>query len=272
LPCEPKLIVLYLLHLSKTGVSMAVINLAIAAITWKHTTQGYNSPCENNFVKEAIAGLKHRLAKPRSPKEPLSLNHLHNIIDSSNLKDLTELRNVVFFTLAFYAFLRFDEAVAIRVSHVTFNINHLEIIIPSAKNDQLREGNKVLVAKIDGDYCPYSLLKSYFETVDFDKKSEVLMFRRVIIKGDKKCLHPADLPLKYINVLDTSRRALEKIGLDSKKYGTHSLRAGGSTSAANSGLEDRLFQRHGRWKTVGSKNAYIKDNVDRLLSVTKNLK
>ena len=51
LPCEPKLLVLYLLHLSKTGVSMAVLNLAIAAITWKHTTQGFNLPCENNFVK-----------------------------------------------------------------------------------------------------------------------------------------------------------------------------------------------------------------------------
>ena len=33
MPANPKIIVLYLLHLSKTGVSMSVINLAFAAIT-----------------------------------------------------------------------------------------------------------------------------------------------------------------------------------------------------------------------------------------------
>ena len=171
LPCEPKLLVLYLLHLSKTGVSMSVLNLAIAAIAWKHTTLGFNSPCESNFVKEAIAGLKHRLAKPRSPKEPLALKQLHSIIDSANLTDLTELRNVVFFTLSFYAFLRFEEAVSIRFSHIVFCTNHFEILIPSAKNDQLQEGNKVVVAKMDGDYCPYKLLKAYLDLVGFKKNS-----------------------------------------------------------------------------------------------------
>ena len=34
---------------------------------------------------------------------------------------------------------------------------------------------------------------------------------------------------------------------DVSKISVHSLRAGGATSAANAGIADRLFKRHGRW-------------------------
>ena len=33
----------------------------------------------------------------------------------------------------------------------------------------------------------------------------------------------------------------------------HSLRAGGATAAANAGVPDRLFKRHGRWKSESAK-------------------
>ena len=101
--------------------------------------------------------------------------------------------------------------------------------------------------------------------------SDMLIFRRIITHQSIKSLHKEDLPLKYINVLDSFRKSLEKIGFNSTIYGTHSLRAGGSTSAANSGLEDRLFQRHGRWNSTSAKDSYIKESKTRLLSVTKAL-
>lgn len=42
--------------------------------------------------------------------------------------------------------------------------------------------------------------------------------------------------------------AFSVLGYDSKCFGTHFLRAGGATAAANNGVSDRLFKRHGRWK------------------------
>ena len=38
----------------------------------------------------------------------------------------------------------------------------------------------------------------------------------------------------------------------------HSLRAGGATSAANVGIPDRLFKRHGRWASENAKDGYVK--------------
>ena len=40
--------------------------------------------------------------------------------------------------------------------------------------------------------------------------------------------------------------AFERLNLPRLKFGLHSLRAGGATAAANSGVPDWLLKRHGR--------------------------
>ena len=64
---------------------------------------------------------------------------------------------------------------------------------------------------------------------------------------------------------------LSAVGLDAKKYGFHSLRAGGATAAANAGVPDRLFKRHGRWRSENAKDGYVKDSLKNRLSVSKNI-
>ena len=49
----------------------------------------------------------------------------------------------------------------------------------------------------------------------------------------------------------------------------HSLRAGGATAAANLGVNDRLFKKHGRWKSEKVKNGYIHENIEAKLIVTE---
>ena len=51
----------------------------------------------------------------------------------------------------------------------------------------------------------------------------------------------------------------------------HSLRAGGAMAAANAGVPDRLFKRHSRWRSESAKDGYVKDSVEKPLSVSKNL-
>ena len=65
--------------------------------------------------------------------------------------------------------------------------------------------------------------------------------------------------------------SLEKLGLNKKLLGLHSLRSGGVTAAATAHVEDRLFKKRGRWKTDRAKDDYIKENISERLSVTKNL-
>ena len=56
-----------------------------------------------------------------------------------------------------------------------------------------------------------------------------------------------------------------------KKYCLHSLRSGGASAAANSGIRDRLFKRHGRWVSENAKDGYVKDNIEERLLVSQSL-
>ena len=77
--------------------------------------------------------------------------------------------------------------------------------------------------------------------------------------------------MTYSNFRDVIKTKVSQIGLDPKLYATHSMRAGGATTAANAGLSERLLQIHGRWASSQSKDRYIKDNLSSRLSVSEAL-
>ena len=77
--------------------------------------------------------------------------------------------------------------------------------------------------------------------------------------------------LSYTTAREILLSALGKLGLNKKLFDLHSLRSGGATAAATAHVEDRLFKKHGRWKTDRAKDGYIKENISERLSVTKNL-
>ena len=64
---------------------------------------------------------------------------------------------------------------------------------------------------------------------------------------------------------------LRELGFDASKYGLHSLRSGGASAAANAGVPDRLFKRHGRWWSESAKDGYVKDSHGALMSVSQRL-
>ena len=65
--------------------------------------------------------------------------------------------------------------------------------------------------------------------------------------------------------------AFKDIVPDISAIGTHSLRSGGATAAANAGVPDRLFKRHGRWASESAKDGYVQDSLSSRLSVSKAL-
>ena len=76
---------------------------------------------------------------------------------------------------------------------------------------------------------------------------------------------------KHISYATFRGKSLQSIVPDPSVYGTHSFRSGGASRAANSGVSDRVFQRHGRWKSVAAKDGYVKDDMSSRLAVSKSL-
>ena len=86
------------------------------------------------------------------------------------------------------------------------------------------------------------------------------------IKNGQK-LRKIDKPLSYTTVRDHVLNLLANIGLDRKKFGLHSLRSGGASVAANLGVNDRLFKKHGRSKSDKVKDSYFHEDIQSKLSV-----
>ena len=63
----------------------------------------------------------------------------------------------------------------------------------------------------------------------------------------------------------------QQLGFSVDEYSLHSLRAGGATAAAGAGVPDRVFKRHGRWKSDNAKDGYVEDSLEKRLSVSQNL-
>jgi integrase len=133
LPAVPQFVSLYLIHIANTALSFSVIKAAACGIAWAHKLAGFASPTENALVIETLAGLKVRLAKPKQPKDPFAVEHIHKIFDNMVATDLTDVRNVALMGLAFYAFLRFDDVSRLKVNNITIHNTHAEIRIEKAK-------------------------------------------------------------------------------------------------------------------------------------------
>ena len=90
------------------------------------------------------------------------------------------------------------------------------------------------------------------------------IIRGILKTKYRETLRKKNKPLSYSRVRDIILKILRSVGLNERDYGTHSLRAGGASCAANGGILDRLFKQHGRWVSDKAKDSYIQDNLERL--------
>ena len=78
--------------------------------------------------------------------------------------------------------------------------------------------------------------------------------------------------MSYSRAKELLRKELKCEGLDSSLFGIPSLRSGGASMAAAAlGGPDRLFQRHGGWRSEKARNNYVEESLDSLLLVSQSM-
>ena len=115
--------------------------------------------------------------------------------------------------------------------------------------------------------CPVAVVEKVLKVGSHVKNSR--LFRRILHTEKKMELRKE--PMSYSRANELIKRELQKEELDPKLYGVHSLRAGGASAAAALGVPDRLFQRQGGWRSERSKNNYIQESMESLLTVTNTI-
>ena len=118
--------------------------------------------------------------------------------------------------------------------------------IVKSKTDQLREGKTLVIAKTGGEFCPVKLLQLlYLSKAEIPDNSKEDIFRPISSFKKHKKLVSSDKHISYSTYRESFKASFKGIVPDISKYNTHSSRS----IAANSGVNKRIFQRHGRWKS-----------------------
>ena len=271
-----RLLVITLVFISiivNKGCGVSKLDQSIYSIKWAHEIAGFSNPCNSFLVRSSTQGAKRLLGRQSIPKEPISPDILHSMVkhfgQNSNLYDK---RTVAMCVTAYSGFLRFSELVNLKCSDIEFHDEYMTLFIEKSKTDQIREGRRIFIAKLDSIACPVQILKDYMSLANLENSDSGFLFRQLsFCKKTQNYKIRKVGKLSYTRVRELLLEKLVFLGLDPTVFGLHSLRSGGASAAANAGISDRLFKKHGRWKSEKAKDGYVKENLSSLLSVSLNL-
>ena len=254
-PTEPKIVSLYLTHLSTKEVKMSTLKRRLVSIGVIHKLKGYYLDTKHPSIIENIMGIKRRKGSSQKGKKPLLINNLKALIKAINrlnINPITKFRDRTIVLIGFSGGFRRNEIVSLNYDDIEFVSEGVKITLRKSKTDQYGEGSLKGLPYFDNPvYCPVISLQNWLKISQINSGP---LFRR-FSKGSKlmeKRLTDQTVALiikKYLNLA----------GLDSKNYSGHSLRSGFATSAAESGAEERSIMAMTGHKSTEMVRRYIKE-------------
>mgnify|MGYP000196981984 FL=1 len=267
LPADSVTFALYVVSLIQEARSMSAVNSAVYGVNYVHKKSGYPEVSEHPVVKQLLDAAKRILARPPTRMKPLSIDQVRSLLTRLGGGTVADLQLAALLALGFFGFLRWDDLHHLSVDSLNFGVSHVAIFLGRRKNDQFREGSWVFIARSSTPPCPVGVVEKFLRIGGHRKGSK--LFRRV--QSTKRGVYLRDQPMSYSRAKELLRKELKREGLDSSLFGIHSLRSGGASAAAALGVPDRLFQRHGGWRSEKARNNYVEESLDSLLLVSQSI-
>ena len=229
-PASPAALADYLARCAEK-MSVATLERRLTAIHKAHLEKALKSPARSETVKRVMQGIRRTLGTKQRQVQPLVKDDLLAalvMIDRQKMP-VKAARDRALLLVGFASAMRRSELVAVRVEHMTYLTNGVEIFLPSSKTDQEGHGRTVFIPHANGERCPVRALTHWLEVSGINKG---FVFRAVS-RHDRVAQHG----LSAQSVALVVKASVERVGGDAKKVSGHSLRAGYCTSAAEKGLQ-----------------------------------
>jgi site-specific recombinase XerD len=238
MPSEPKIIALYITHLSKSS-KFSTLKRRIASLSVLHKLKGHYLDTKHPIIMENLHGIKRTLGSRQKAKKPILINDLKLII---KVIDEEKIRDKALILIGFSGGFRRSELVNIYYDDVEFVPEGVKILIKRSKTDQSGEGSIKAIPYFENqEFCPVVSLKKYINK-KFYNTNEGKVF---------------DISDKSVSLI--IKRYAKKAGLDSTRYAGHSLRSGFATTAAEFGAEERNIMAMTGHKTTQMVRRYIQE-------------
>ena len=242
MPTNPKVLSLYLTHLSSTS-KYSTLKRRIASIGVLHKMKGHYIDTKHPIIVENLMGIKRKNGVNQKGKKPLLISDLKLLINVLNEKQKNihkKLRDKAILLIGFSGGFRRSELVNLEYDDIEFVTEGVKIFIKRSKTDQSGEGITKGIPYFNNEiYCPVRALQEWLNHLNLRNGK--------IFKVSDKLI--ALIIKKYSNLAN----------LDSNKYAGHSLRSGFATSAAEAGAEERSIMAMTGHKSTEMVRRYIKE-------------
>jgi site-specific recombinase XerD len=254
LPAEPKVVSLYLTHLSAKS-KISTLRRRIVSIGVVHKIKGHYLDTKHPVIIENLLGIKRKKGSIQTGKKPILINHLKeiiNVIDEQKIEKIKKLRNKTLILIGFGGGFRRTELISIDHEDIDFVQEGVKITVKRSKTDQFGEGMiKGLPYFSNEKYCPVINLKNW---LTLSKIKTGPIFRR-FAKGSILTSHR----LTDQSVVLIIKDCLKLAGIENQNFSGHSLRSGFATVAAESGADERSIMAMTGHKTTQMVRRYIKE-------------
>ena len=242
MPTEPKILSLYLTHLSATS-KFSTLKRRIASISVIHKMKGHYLDTKHPLIMENLHGIKRVKGSNQKSKKPILINELKliiNAIDEANQSENKKIRDKALILIGFSGGFRRSELVNIEHEDIEFVNEGVKIFIKRSKTDQSGEGMIKAIPYFDNkSFCPVISLKDW---INYSETNSGKIF---------------DISDKSVALIIKKYTSLS--GLDPNRYSGHSLRSGFATSTAESGAEERHIMAMTGHKTTQMVRRYIQE-------------
>ena len=254
MPTEPKIVSLYLTHLS-ISTKISTLRRRLVSIGVVHKLKGHYLDTKHPVIIENLMGIKRKKGSIQIGKKPILINHLKeiiNVIDNQKIEKIKKLRNRTLILIGFGGGFRRTELISIDYEDLDFVEEGLKITLRRSKTDQFGEGMvKGIPYFTNEKYCPVISLKNW---INLSKIKTGPIFKR-FIKGSILTSNR----LTDQSVVLIIKDCLKLAGIENKNFSGHSLRSGFATVAAESGADERSIMAMTGHKTTQMVRRYIKE-------------
>ena len=180
----------------------------------------WNDPLNDEFLSKIMSAINRESSIPKCQKSPLTGDIIQKIVLSSNLDDLTELRDSLMITCAYSLLLRYDELSHINCSHIEKAAQGYRILIPKSKTDKFRNGKHVFLSSSNYQYSSANLLSKYFSMTGLNIGLNHFLF--CPLKKNTSGYSVTNKILSYSSFNEIIKKSVIKVGVDPKSFATHS--------------------------------------------------
>ena len=254
LPTEPKIVSLYLTHLSKTS-KISTLRRRLVSISMIHKLKGHYLDTKHPIIIENLMGIKRVKGSIQKGKKPILINHLKsiiNVIDQQEIDEIKKTRDKTIILVGFGGGFRRTELISIDHEDLEFVTEGVKITIKRSKTDQFGEGMiKGLPYFSNEKYCPVINLKKWLESSNIKSGPIFRRFSKGSVLTNNR--------LTDQSVVLIIKGCLNLAGIENKNYSGHSLRSGFATVAAESGADERSIMAMTGHKTTQMVRRYIRE-------------